>query len=336
MKDYYALTSTGKARRLRDLALRALEHYDLHVARLSLITNEQNGIFRVDTGDGTRLVMRVARPDTGHPLSHLESEMTYLRALAEDGSVPAPHPVPARNGELAVTETAPGVPEPRHCGLFTWVPGADLAERRSPENWRKLGELSARLHAFGREWRTPKGFAATVNDSPFCFDEEMVFFRAPYSDLFSQEDARDLRTGVDLVQRDIDALHAGRDIVITHGDLHQWNVRVSRGVLYPIDFEDLLIQHPLQDVAITLYYHQGDADFEQLASAFRAGYESVAAWPELWEGQLELHMLARRMNLVNYILYSRDEDIADYPHAIPLLMRRVRDALARPGSPRTA
>jgi hypothetical protein len=49
----------------------------------------------------------------------------------------------------------------------------------------------------------------------------------------------------------------------------------------------------------------------------------------------DLHV-ARRMNLVNYILYSRDEDIADHPRAIPLLMRRVRDALARPGIPRTS
>ena len=60
MKPYAALTVRGQARRLRGLALEALKQYDLEVARLRLVTNDFNGIFRVDTIDGRKLILRAA------------------------------------------------------------------------------------------------------------------------------------------------------------------------------------------------------------------------------------------------------------------------------------
>ena len=49
MKPYRNLTERGQARRLRPLAWNALQQYDLDVARLRLVTNDMNGIFRLDT-----------------------------------------------------------------------------------------------------------------------------------------------------------------------------------------------------------------------------------------------------------------------------------------------
>jgi hypothetical protein len=59
MRDYYDLTELGRARRLRTLVFVALEHYDLELTRLSLITNETNGVFRADVADGHSHVVRV-------------------------------------------------------------------------------------------------------------------------------------------------------------------------------------------------------------------------------------------------------------------------------------
>ncbi len=42
--------------------------------------------------------------------------------------------------------------------------------------------------------------------------------------------------------------------IVTHGDLHQWNVKIRHGVLSPFDFEDLLWAAPILDVATSLYY----------------------------------------------------------------------------------
>jgi len=49
MKPYSTLTVRGQARRLRALALNALTHYALDVTCLRLVSNDLNGIFRIDS-----------------------------------------------------------------------------------------------------------------------------------------------------------------------------------------------------------------------------------------------------------------------------------------------
>ena len=45
LKDFYSLTRRGRAARLRELAMCALQHYDLDVTQVRLLTNHYNGIF---------------------------------------------------------------------------------------------------------------------------------------------------------------------------------------------------------------------------------------------------------------------------------------------------
>ena len=63
MKAYTALTVRGQARRLRALAWDALRHYALDVRRLRLVTNDFNGIFRLDTAQGDRFILRITLPE---------------------------------------------------------------------------------------------------------------------------------------------------------------------------------------------------------------------------------------------------------------------------------
>ena len=60
MKPYSILTVRGQARRLRSLSWKALQQYALNVASLRLVTNDINGIFRVDTTEGRKLILRAA------------------------------------------------------------------------------------------------------------------------------------------------------------------------------------------------------------------------------------------------------------------------------------
>jgi hypothetical protein len=66
MKPFLTLTVCGQARRLRQLAINALSSYDLDVARFRLIMKDVNGIFRIDTADGRKNILRVTAPEGGH------------------------------------------------------------------------------------------------------------------------------------------------------------------------------------------------------------------------------------------------------------------------------
>ena len=90
---------------------------------------------------------------------------------------------------------------------------------------------------------------------------------------------------------------------ILHGDLHQWNVRNSRGRLSPIDFEDLMLGWPVQDIATTLYYFPSER-YAALRAAFQAGYTRRASWPERVPGEINSFMAARGVGLANFVLHD--------------------------------
>ncbi|MBK7456141.1 MAG: hypothetical protein IPJ46_21185 [Anaerolineales bacterium] len=138
MKPYSQLTVRGQARRLRVLALNALKHYKLNVARLSLVTNDMNGIFRVDMRAGEKYILRVTLPEGGHDRDHIAAEMDWLAALARDTNLSVPRPLPAKDGSLVVEASAYGVPK-RGCARFFHGWMAKTSPRICPQstspNW---------------------------------------------------------------------------------------------------------------------------------------------------------------------------------------------------------
>lgn len=241
LKTYSTLTEHGQARRLRLLAIKALQHYDLDVSRLRLITNSFNGIFRLDTADGCKYILRVTLPEGGHDHDHITAEMDWLAALGRDTDLSVPRPIPARDGSLVVQAGAPGVPEPRWVAIFSWVSGVDLAGQITPPNLAKLGELMAGLHAHALHYKPPIGLSLLRFDRVFPFPEPVLLFEERFSELFPPSRRAVYAQAIELAQAAIDRLKAsGEAMRILHMDLHQWNVRSFRGVLSPIDFEDLM------------------------------------------------------------------------------------------------
>jgi len=303
LKPYITLTERGQARRLRKLALNALGQYNLDVTRLRLVTNEFNGIFRIDTRSGERYILRVSLPEGGHIDDHIAAEMDWLSALARDTSLSVPRPVPASNGSLFVEASAAGVPEPRLCAIFSWVPGTDLARHISSANFSKLGELMAGLHGHARDYQPPAGLSLLCFDRVFPFPEPVLLFEERFSGLFPPERRAIYQRTITWVQRAIDLLmNSGEPMRILHGDLHQWNVRYFRGVLSPIDFEDLMWGWPVQDIATTLYDILDQEDYSILRDAFQQGYTIHNPWPERYTGEIDAFIAARGVGLVNFIL----------------------------------
>ncbi len=192
MQPFSNLTKRGQALRLRRLALAALEYYDLHVARVRLLSNDYNSAFRVDTRDGTPYFLRIGRPRP-RGLEENQAETLWLAALRRDTDLSVPEPLPTRQGALVTTAEAPGVPEPRHCVLFRWIAGKDLAAKLSPAYMYQVGVLTTRLHDHALTFRLPDGFSIKTWDNVFYFqetqgaEEAQVMFSAAYRCYFPPE-----------------------------------------------------------------------------------------------------------------------------------------------------
>jgi len=326
VKDFNQLTNRGRVLRLRKMALAALENYDLDVKRVRLLTNDMNGIFRVDTAGGTKYVLRICIPAPGgHSLDTIRSEMTWLAALRRDTDLDVPRPLATRDGALVTTVEVPGVPEPRHCVIFSWVYGRDLADRPTLENWRKLGEFAARLHDHGAAFRPPDGFSINRYDKVFPFQEPVILFDEPHRHLFPPDGHEVYQRTMERVQVALDRLNdcpGGMSLI--HGDLHHWNVKVYRGRISALDFEDLMWGYPVQDVATIFYYLQNRKDYPALWEAFRQGYTGRRAWPEQYPGEIDTFIAGRTLVLANYII---QDDSPEYKKMAPGYVERGAERL---------
>lgn len=305
MKPFTTLTRLGQIRRLRTMALAALKHYDLRVERLRLLTYHFNAIFRIDTAGGGKFVLRINIPGI-RTHGNIRSEAMWLEALSADTDLVVPSPVLNRDGELVTTVAVDGVPEPRHIVVFEWVAGSDLSGHMTVENYRMLGEFMTYLHDHAEAWTPPADLDLNPHTGIFLFDTpELLWDAKDRPKVITPERAAVFRETAGVVQADLDRLYrtAGSPHIL-HADLHQGNVRLHRGEMRVLDFDDCLMGHFVQDIGITFYYIQRQPEYAAMRQAFRAGYERRRAWPETAAGHIESIIAGRELLLCQFLFYS--------------------------------
>jgi Ser/Thr protein kinase RdoA (MazF antagonist) len=293
------LTEAGRARRLRPIVTAALSAWRLDVRRVRLVTNGFNGVFRVDAAEGA-FVLRVNLPRRTD--AELRAELAWLAALAEDGTVEVPRPVPTAEGRPWAVARAEGVPGPRRCVLFSWLPGRPIAPDDGPEAFARLGTALARLHAHAAGWRPPGGLTRGLKawDRPFPAEPEVLFaqrssprVRAIWRDtMAATQEGLGRLWGSDQRPRP------------THHDLHIDNVRLSRSRLAVIDFDDSMLAFPAQDLGVALFQDRMRGCPPTALRAIREGYERVAAWPD--DRDVQTFVAAAAMDLTNAVYQDFD------------------------------
>jgi len=297
VRPFDELSATGRARRLRPLAMRALAAWPLDVRALRLLSNDYNGVWRVDAAEG-RFVLRVNL--THRSDAELRSELAWLEALT--GVVRAPVPLRTRGGEPWAVSEALGVPGARRCVLFSWLPGRVMTPGDQPTAFADLGLEVAGLHMQARAWRRARGMP--VFDRPFA---------DPHAEriLFDQALAPSVRS----VFRDAEcaAAEAYKRLIesperpsIAHHDVHVGNALVSRGRVSLIDFDDCVLAYRPEDLGRSLFQNRMRGCDERRLRAFRSGYEAIAAWPDV--GDVEAFVAAAAMELANDVYQDADPD----------------------------
>jgi len=303
-KPFKSLTVRSQVLRLRKLAARALEQYDLDTSSFHLLGWFTNLLFRVRTVQGTSYVLRICYPGW-RTETDIRSEAMWLQAISQETDIIAPRPVPSRDGEFVIESSLPGIPEYGRCVLMTWIPGVPLGKRLTPPNLYKMGVLLARLHEYSLRFTPPPGFTQRKMTQLLARDEENVLFQPSCLEkLNSHEQDILIRTKerVDIAFRQLYAQPDGLRVI--HNDLWHGNIKVYRGHLYPVDFEDTLWGYPVQDIAMAMQDLMSDVApelYEPLLAAFRHGYESILPWPEAYEGQMDTFRAGRMLWVANYV-----------------------------------
>ncbi|MCL5998943.1 MAG: phosphotransferase [Chloroflexi bacterium] len=325
MKSFESLSRRGQASRLRTLAINVLAQYAFDAADVRLIGVYTNVLFCARAVDGSTYVIRVCKPGW-RTETDLRSEVAWLRALNRDTDIGVPQLQPARNGDFVVEARAGGVPEPRRCVVMSWIPGTSRGKRLAEANLFKMGVLFARLHEHASSFSPPAGFTQRTMCNLYARGEQDVLFgddcRTAFTprnrDVFEQVRAR-----VDAAYRQRYADPAGLRVI--HYDLWHGNIKIHRGHLHPLDFEDTVWGYPVQDLAMALQDLMLEVkpdEYEPFQRAVRAGYESRGAWPETYDGQIDTFRAGRMLWTSNYVARFEHEHLRGFVEKVTPLFER--------------
>jgi Ser/Thr protein kinase RdoA (MazF antagonist) len=254
--------------------------------------------------------------------------LLWLAALNRDTGLAVPQPVPAKNGALLTHAAVAGVPEPRVCVLFRWLPGRFLDRRLAPAHLERVGTFTARLHEHAAGWPFPPGFArgrvdnltaearraSRVNPrlpsltglAQHPADEDVERTLRLVAELRSPAAAAVVTRAIDRIRPALQQLGYGPDAFgLIHADLHQENYFFHRGRVQAIDFDDCGFGHYLFDLNVTLIELQHLPHYAALRAAFLAGYRRVRPLPPAHEACLDAFFALRRLQLLVWVLESR-------------------------------
>lgn len=308
MKPYPELTRLGRLRRMRQLATAALRGFGVEEARLQLLRQAGNTLFRVQTPDlpdpdapeglfeAGQFLLRVHEPGYQEPEA-LDLELTWLAAMRREAQLPVPEPLATPDGRCWVLPiTVPGVEGTRRCSLLRWIKGHSVKNRFGPAHLRAQGRLMARLHQFSRQWQPPAGSSKRRFDwdGLFCNDvgsgmanaDAWALLAPPHREAFSFVAERTREVMADWGQ--------GADVFgLIHGDLGvDANLLFWHGEPRAIDFDDSGFGYWIFDLAVALDACRDNPAYPRYREALLEGYAEVRALPEKHAGQIDLFLAA--------------------------------------------
>lgn len=287
---------------LRDGAARAAPDWGLSPrTRVTLLTVSENATFRADDPDRDRpVILRVHRPGY-HTRAEVESELAWIDALRAAGAVETPEPLPRRAGGRLAAFDHDG--ETRFVAAFAFMDGAEPAPDESlAEGFRRLGAISARLHAHVRDWAPPPGFArkrwdwsTTVGPAPHWGD-----WRAAPG--LTAAGAATLERLTDALRDDLAAFGHGPDrFGLIHADLRLANLLVHGDRLGVIDFDDCGFGWFVYDFAAAVSFLEHEPYVPDLADAWAQGYRTVAPLTAAEQAAIPMFVALRRLLLTAWI-----------------------------------
>jgi Ser/Thr protein kinase RdoA (MazF antagonist) len=304
MRPFALLSGPGQMRRLRPLALQALEAYGLAEAQLGPLKHWNNTTFAVRAG-ARRLVLRLNRPGF-QDAAAIRAELQWLQALADAG-LQVPEPVATPGGSMVVTARAEGVPGPRDCALFTWLLGRFLDCRLGVGQLETVGRFAAQLHSV--PFAPPPGFARKHWDLHTLLGGDPGIDQQGIEAHLGSGDRQVIETVRARLEQAFAALGTGPESWgLIHADLHPGNLLFQRDGVGAIDFDECGWGCFLYDLAVILSELRDRPAYAALRQALLRGYRQVRPLPADHERYLDTLIAGRLLGLAIWTA-----GVADHP-----------------------
>lgn len=277
---------------------------------VSLLTVSENATFIArDPARKNPVILRVHRPNYHKP-QEINSELAWISALQQSGTVETPALVPLVNGGyLASFRDGDDV---RHVVAFEFMAGAEPdADAALIAGFRTLGQISARLHTHAESWTPPANFIRKTWDFDSSFGSAPLWgdWRAALG--LSPEGATILEAALERL--DSRLVHYGKDrdrFGLIHADLRLANLLVRDGGLGVIDFDDCGYSWFIYDFAAAISFHELNPIVPELQAAWLEGYQTVRRLNPADVEMIPAFVMFRRLLLTAWIASHSETDTA--------------------------
>jgi len=252
-----------------------------------------NRVYELEAEDGAGLIVKFYRPGRWSQ-EGLQDEQDFLLELAK-GEIPVIAPLMLRNGSTL------GIHENIHFAVFPKTGGRSYDEYND-DQWLELGRLLGRTHSVGamhlprdRQTMAPERSTRQQVDyilaGGFMPDDMLARFKDLTDSLINA----------------ISPLFNNREMIRIHGDCHFSNLiyRPDES-FYIIDFDDMVVGPPVQDLWMLLPGYREDSLAE--IEIFLEGYEMFRDFDM---GSLQLIEPLRAMRYIHYTAWCAHQFAED-------------------------
>jgi len=274
--------SDPEIKAIKALAEVAVTQWGLGEVSLKLLKHRENSVFKVTTQDGARYALRIHRNDY-HNAQQLNSELLWMQALSEDG-IKTPEVVATKNGKTVVQVSHPRVLGARHCSMLGWVEGEAFdqlgrvekgVQIELEERYYRLGAMAARMHNQSEKWQPPAEFTRHAWDGEGLLGNNPLWGRFWEHPVLKPKQKDMLLKARLVLQELLKDLGQGKDCYgLIHADFLPENILVNNDQLRLIDFDDCGYGWHLFEMATSLLPQADQPFFDELISAYVAGYRT--------------------------------------------------------------
>ncbi|XMB72611.1 phosphotransferase [Mycoplasmatota bacterium WC30] len=310
--------------KFKEVAKKAITEYDLIVTSLEFLTEETNIFYLVKTDEGKKYVLKIFQEESSNINDNL-AEHYFLNIIANETDIISPSVIPNKKGETVTKIKYSNKRGYKRTALYEYVSGESIYGKEDMGYFRKIGEMMAKMHLATHDLVLPDYVNPKKWGKIFYYEnEEAIYRNKQYKKFVTQEMIEILDELIPYIDTKLKDFYQKAKPQLIHADLNPWNIKSSGDKYVVYDFEEAMLGLPIHDIAVFMYYYTNHETLDcfKIKKALIAGYESVSKKPLIInEKDLELIMMARRINFFNYVLFLR-KDSSDY---INLSFLRIKE-----------
>ncbi len=310
--------------KFKEIAKKAIIEYDLQVASLEFLIEETNIFYLIKTEKSEKFVLKIFQEESSNINDNL-SEHYFLGVIAEKTDIISPRVIQNKKGETVTKIKFPNKRGYKRTALYQYEQGDSIYGKEDMRYFRNVGKMMAKMHIATYDLVLPDYVNPKKWGKIFYYEyEKAIYKKKQYRKFVTEEMIEILDKLIPYIDTRLKEFYEKTKPQLIHADLNPWNIK-SRGDKFVIyDFEEAMLGLPIHDIAVFIYYYRNHETLDcfKIKKALFAGYESVTKKPlNINEKDLELIMMARRINFFNYVLFLR-KDPAEY---INLSFPRIKE-----------